>query len=742
MASVFDDLNPAQRDAVSATQGPVLVLAGAGSGKTRVLTHRIAHLVLDQGVPADRILAITFTNKAAGEMRMRLETLLGPRAAGMWVATFHAMCARILRRDGERLGFTRSFTIYDDDDSKRLMKQVLQAEGLDQQRFPPTLLTSRISSAKNELESPSAFEESHTDPVGAKVARVYRAYQRALLEANAMDFDDLLVNTYRLLDGHEDVLAHYQDRFTYVHVDEYQDTNHAQYRIVALLAGANRNVMVVGDDDQSIYGWRGADVRNILEFEEDFPDARVIKLEQNYRSTQKILEVANYVVAHNEGRKPKTLWTANAEGEAITRYHASDERDESQFVVAEVERLLREEHRSYSDFAVFYRTNAQSRVVENVFLRAGTPYQIVGSVKFFQRAEVKDALAYLRAIVNPADGVSLARIVNVPRRGIGKTTMTRVAEYARAHGLTLCEALEDAAGGEWLGTGPTKRIAAFVALMEDLRETDAPTLKEQVESIVAGTGLVRALEAEDTLEARGRVENVMELVGQVEEFERDHAEATLEDFMEWASLRTDLDSLEAGERAVTLMTLHNAKGLEFPVVFVTGMEDSIFPHANVIDPAGLEEERRLCYVGITRARERLYLLHAAKRSLFGRPQFNAPSRFFREMPEEHLESKGTGSTAPLSRGYSRERGGAWEESFAAPRDDEGGRVFGSGEPRHAEQGAAGATAEDFGPGDRVRHKSFGEGAVVVVEGDKLAVDFDEVGLKTLLIGYAPIEKVV
>jgi DNA helicase-2/ATP-dependent DNA helicase PcrA len=739
MTSVFDDLNPAQRDAVSATEGPVLVLAGAGSGKTRVLTHRIAHLVLDQGVPPERILAITFTNKAAGEMRERLDALLGPVSAGMWVATFHSMCARILRRDGERLGFTRSFTIYDEDDSKRLLKQVVQAEGFDQQRFPVQLFAARISSAKNELVSPGAFEESHTDPVSAKVTRVYRAYQRALLDANAMDFDDLLVHTYRLLEGHEDVRAYYQDRFAYIHVDEYQDTNHAQYRIVSLLAEAHRNVMVVGDDDQSIYGWRGADVRNILEFEEDFGDARVVKLEQNYRSTQKILEVANYVVAHNEGRKPKTLWTGNAEGEAITRYNASDERDEAQFVVAEVERLLREEHRSYSDFAVFYRTNAQSRVVENVFLRAGTPYQIVGSVKFFQRAEVKDVLAYLRVIVNPADGVSLARIVNVPRRGIGKTTMTRVAEYAASHGLTLYEALEDAAGGEWLGTGPRKKVAAFVALMEELREIDAPTLREQVEAIVAGTGIVRALEAEDTLEARGRVENVMELVGQVEEFERDHEDATLEDFMEWASLRTDLDSLEAGERSVTLMTLHNAKGLEYPVVFIVGMEDSIFPHANVVDPAGMEEERRLCYVGVTRARERLYLTHAAKRSLFGRPQFNAPSRFFKEMPEEHLVAKGTGSTAPLSRGYSRERASAWEESFSDVPRDEGGRVFGSGEPRAA---GPGVTADDFEPGDRVRHKSFGEGEVVVVEGDKLAVDFDEGGLKTLLVGYAPIEKVV
>jgi len=738
MTSFLDALNPAQRDAVTLTEGPLLVLAGAGSGKTRVLTHRIAYLVTECDANPEDILAITFTNKAAGEMRERLKRLVGPSTSRMWAMTFHAMCARMLRVDGGHLGYDRAFTIYDADDQKKLVRRVIGDNGLDVQQIPPAMMLNRISSAKSELVGPGEYARSHNDFMGKKTAAVYRSYQEALLLANAMDFDDLLVNAYRLLSEHDDVRQKYQDRFRYIHVDEYQDTNHAQYRLISLLAETRRNLMVVGDDDQSIYGWRGADIRNILEFEHDFPDARVVKLEQNYRSTQTILDVAGAVVAHNVGRTPKTLWTENAEGEAVIRYAASDEQDEVHFVVSEIERLLRDEHRSYTDFAVFYRTNAQSRVLENVFLRTGTPYQIVGNVKFFQRAEVKDALAYLRVVANPRDDVSLARIVNVPRRGIGKGTIEKLQAYSSRMGVSLLEAMRSAKDLDLLSSGPISKVSSFVDLADEMQSLDGSDLKERVTEILDRSGLMDALQAQDTLEAQGRIENIMELIGQVEDFARQHLEADLEDFMEWAALRTDLDSLEADDRAVTLMTLHNAKGLEYPVAFIVGMEDQIFPHANSLNTQeGIEEERRLCYVGVTRAQERLYLTHAAKRSLFGRSQHNRPSRFFDEMPEERLENRGAGSTSALGRGFSRDRASAWEESWSASPGPNG-RTFGSGQSRGD---VPAGPEETFEAGEEVEHKTFGRGMIVVVDGDKLAIDFEEVGLKTLLLGYAPIKKV-
>jgi len=738
MTSFLDALNPAQRDAVTLTEGPLLVLAGAGSGKTRVLTHRIAYLVTECDANPEDILAITFTNKAAGEMRERLKRLVGPSTSRMWAMTFHAMCARMLRVDGGHLGYDRAFTIYDADDQKKLVRRVIGDNGLDVQQIPPAMMLNRISSAKSELVGPGEYARSHNDFMGKNTAAVYHSYQEALLLANAMDFDDLLVNAYRLLSEHDDVRQKYQDRFRYIHVDEYQDTNHAQYRLISLLAETRRNLMVVGDDDQSIYGWRGADIRNILEFEHDFPDARVVKLEQNYRSTQTILDVAGAVVAHNVGRTPKTLWTENAEGEAVIRYAASDEQDEVHFVVSEIERLLRDEHRSYTDFAVFYRTNAQSRVLENVFLRTGTPYQIVGNVKFFQRAEVKDALAYLRVVANPRDDVSLARIVNVPRRGIGKGTIEKLQAYSSRMGVSLLEAMRSAKDLDLLSSGPISKVSSFVDLADEMQSLDGSDLKERVTEILDRSGLMDALQAQDTLEAQGRIENIMELIGQVEDFARQHPEADLEDFMEWAALRTDLDSLEADDRAVTLMTLHNAKGLEYPVAFIVGMEDQIFPHANSLNTQeGIEEERRLCYVGVTRAQERLYLTHAAKRSLFGRSQHNRPSRFFDEMPEERLENRGAGSTSALGRGFSRDRASAWEESWSASPGPNG-RTFGSGQSRGD---VPAGPEETFEAGEEVEHKTFGRGMIVVVDGDKLAIDFEEVGLKTLLLGYAPIKKV-
>ena len=740
----LDELNPAQRDAVTTTEGPLLVLAGAGSGKTRVLTYRIAHLVRDRGVSPAAVLAITFTNKAAGEMRERLETLIGAAARPMWVMTFHAFCVRILRADGARLGFTRSFTIYDDDDTRRLLASVAAELDLDPKRYPPKAIANRISAAKNELIGPEEYESRATLPPEKVTARAYHVYQQRIAAANAMDFDDLLVNADRLLREHPEVLEFYQDRFRYILVDEYQDTNHAQYEIVRRLASRDRNIMVVGDDDQSIYSWRGADIRNILEFERDYPDATVIRLEQNYRSTETILAAANAVVANNRGRAPKTLWTANAGGEAIIRYTATDERDEARFAAEEVERLVREERRSYAEFAVFYRTNAQSRVVEDLFLRAGVPYRLVGGTRFFERAEIRDVLAWLRVTVNPADVQSLVRVME-KRQGIGKTTIDTLRARSIEASITLAEAIERAGDEGWLSTGPSRRIAELAADLAEARSVAGDTLRERVEAIVGLSGLIGQFTAENTHESLGRVENIREFFGVVEEYDEQHEDPearTLDAFLEWAALRTDLDEAEAVDHAVTLMTLHSAKGLEFPVVFLLGMEDSIFPHANsMFDQGGLEEERRLCYVGITRARERLYLVHATRRMLFGQTQYNLPSMFISEIPEEHVRVEGVGSAGFGSSAPGRGRGGrggAVRWGGAPEREAAGGgRVFGSGVPRQR-------VAEErlvLAPGDVVAHKVFGRGTVLSVTGDKVSVSFAEGGTKNLLLGYAPLQKI-
>ncbi|HAL30195.1 MAG TPA: hypothetical protein DCP20_05715 [Coriobacteriia bacterium] len=745
MTLSLSDLNPAQRDAVTTTEGPLLVLAGAGSGKTRVLTYRIANLIENHGVSPASILAITFTNKAAGEMRERLIDLVGPSARPMWVMTFHAFCVRLLRADGARLGYSRSFTIYDDDDSRRLLASVLTELDVDTKMHPPRAVAGRISTAKNELVGPAAYRERAVVPPEKVAARAYELYQRRLAEANAMDFDDLLVNAERLLREHPDVLEFYQDRFRYVMVDEYQDTNKAQYEIVNRLAARDRNLMVVGDDDQSIYSWRGADIRNILEFERDYPDATVIRLEQNYRSTATILAAANAVVANNQGRKPKTLWTANAGGEAITRYAATDERDEARFITEEVERLLREEHRSYADFAVFYRTNAQSRVIEDMFLRAGVPYRLVGGTRFFDRAEIRDVMAWLRATVNPADTQSLVRVME-KRAGIGKTTIEALRAKAIEEGITLAEAIARAGDSGWVATAPARKVAGLAADLEAARTAEGETLRERVERIVTASGLLAALAAERTSEAEGRAENIREFFGVVDEYDAQHEEPeqrTLEALLEWVALRTDLDEIAEDDRAVTLMTLHAAKGLEFPVVFLPGMEDMIFPHASAIfEPTGLEEERRLCYVGITRARERLYLLHAGSRMLFGQTQYNQPSRFIDEIPDEHLAVEGVGSSGfgASAPGRGRgDRGGSVRWGGGSRRDQAptGGRVFGSGvrAAREPEEKLVLAV------GDTVDHKVFGRGVVQSVTGDKVSVTFPEGGTKNLLLGYAPIRKV-
>jgi len=731
-------LNPAQRDAVATTEGPLLVLAGAGSGKTRVLTYRIAHMVGDLGVDPASILAITFTNKAAAEMRERLGALCGHASRSMWVMTFHALCVRILRREADLLGHTASFTIYDEDDRKRMVGLVLSELDIDAKRFPASMFVGRISSAKNELISPEAYAATASTPPEKLTARVYPIYQQRLVQANAMDFDDLLSGTVRLFEQNPKALERWRSRFSHILVDEYQDTNHAQYTLVNMLAAPHRNLMVVGDDDQSIYSWRGADIRNILEFEKDYTDAVVVRLEQNYRSTKTILSAANAVVANNADRKPKSLWTENVDGEAITRYLAADERDEARFVVEEIERLMSLEHRSYADFAIFYRTNAQSRVIEDQFLRTGVPYQLVGGTRFFERSEIRDVMAYLRAVANPMDPVSLKRVINQPRRGIGDATIAVLEDMARREGLTLQEAVYQAENEAWLASGPRSKVSKFAQMITDMRELTG-TLRERVEGVVALSGLEAALLAEGSEESRARVENIHELFGVVQEFDQAHEDPTLGDLLEWISLRSELDSLADGDRAVTLMTLHTAKGLEYPVVFIMGMEDGIFPHVNsMFEPSGMQEERRLAYVGITRARERLFLTHAYQRMLYGATQHNPVSTFIREIPEEHLVSTGVGSAgferAARSRGDRYGRPG-WREPA---RGEDGGRVFGAGGGRRE---AVQPPASSYTSGDAVEHKTFGRGVILEVKGDKLVIVFAEpTGTKTLLAGFAPLRK--
>lgn len=746
MSDLLDGLNPAQRDAVTTTEGPLLVLAGAGSGKTRVLTHRIAYLVSERGVSPTEILAITFTNKAANEMRERLERLVGPAARVMWVMTFHAFCVRLLRAEAYRLGMSRQFTIYDEDDSRRMLTTIATDSELDPKRYPAKMLAARISTLKNELVLPDEAAERATLPFEKVVAKVYAAYQARLAHANAMDFDDLLVNAWLVLSRHEDARAFYQRRFRYILVDEYQDTNHAQYEIVNLLAAQHRNLMVVGDDDQSIYSWRGADIRNILDFEKDYPEATVVRLEQNYRSTQTILAAANAVVANNLGRKPKTLWTANVGGEAIVRYVAQDERDEARFVAQEIERLRASESRAYADFAVFYRTNAQSRVVEDMFLRAGVPYRLVGGTRFFDRAEVRDVMAWLKAVVNPSDVQSHKRLMGA-WPGVGRTTIDAVEARAVATGVPIGEAVRSAVDEGWVSGAARNRLAA---LREALEAAEAAAraegpLRERVEAIVAAAGIVSRLQAEGTEEARGRAENVAELLGVVEEYDAVHEEPemrTLEAFLEWAALRTDLDQIDEGDDAVTLMTLHTAKGLEFPVVFVVGLEDGIFPHVNsMYDPQRLEEERRLMYVGVTRARERLYITHAHTRALYGSSHQNPPSRFIEEIPDECVRVEGVGSSGfgAAARGRGRgDRGGSvrWASEPAGSRDA-GGRVFGSGQQRRERE----HEPLVLSAGDRIEHKTFGKGTVREVQGDAVVVEFPGLGTKKLLLGYAPIRKI-
>ena len=906
----IDSLNPAQREAVLTTEGPLLVLAGAGSGKTRVLTFRIAHMLGDLGVKPWQVLAITFTNKAAAEMRERLAALIPSGTRGMWVCTVHAMCVRMLREDADLLGYTGQFTIYDDDDSKRMVRDIMQALGIEQKQFPINMIRSKISSAKNAMIGPEDMLKSADSPNDKKAAQVYLELERRLRAANAMDFDDLLVRTLELLRTRPEVLDKYQERFRYISVDEYQDTNHVQYEIANLLAAKYQNLMVVGDDDQSIYSWRGADITNILDFEKDFKNCKTVKLEQNYRSTGHILSAANAVVRHNSQRKDKRLFTAEGDGEKIQAFQASDERDEGRWIAGEIEKL-HAKGTSYDDIAVFYRTNAQSRILEDMFLRAGVPYKIVGGTRFFDRAEIRDVMAYLKMIVNPADEMSVKRVINTPRRGIGSTSIQKIEQLARDNRCSFFQACEIACAETGMFSAKVRNgLSNFVSLVREGRRMDGE-LKDVVEMIVDKTGLLQAFRAEGTMESESRAENIQEFLGVAAEFEETHEdiEGTLESLeelraagvadvpagaepepivvsapapepgpsapassfealvgardaagsnpldslaapalspqdalaaaiagnayaaptelsagavhadeiertygplackalpalMEWLALRSDLDSLAGETHAITMMTIHSAKGLEFPAVFVAGMEEGIFPHVHDFggsdDPGKLEEERRLAYVAITRARKRLFLTYAATRRTYGSTSANPRSRFLNEIPFEDIEFSGIGSAGfegtgwekrgdrhgtfgsgmgsdmyggkvfgshTRSTGGSGSRGGSSFDDFFGGSSygterhrgvsPDAGRVastFGSGAPRAKKPSSKvsptverkvdrASASQDFAAGDTVSHKTFGTGTVISVAGDMIEVQFEKTGqTKKLMKGFAPIVK--
>ena len=724
---LFADLNPVQREAVAATEGPVLVVAGAGSGKTRVLTYRIAHLIRDLGVSPGAVLAITFTNKAASEMKTRVARLVGSAVKNMWVSTFHSACVRILRREAPRLGYRSSFTIYDAQDSLRAITLAVKDLNLDPKRFPPRQIRATISNAKNELIDYESFQADGAGFYHENVADVYRLYQQRMLEASAMDFDDLLMITCELFAAFPDVLEHYQERFQYVHVDEYQDTNRAQYTLINQLGALHRNLCVVGDGDQSIYKFRGADIRNILDFEKDYPDARVVVLDQNYRSTETILDAANSVISNNGQRKPKRLWTDLGKGVPIVRYEAQDEHDEAAFIADEIG-SLEADGVDASDVAVFYRTNAQSRVVEEVLVRYGVPYNIVGSVRFYERREIKDIVAYLRVLSNPDEPISVKRVINVPKRGIGDTSIGHIDRFAEGQGISFFEALRRVDEIGALSSRAANAVRDFLSVVDLLLESALDGPAAGVNAVLHETGYLASVESEKTIEAMGRSENLRELISGAEEFESS-SDGTLIDGEEWdemdglrrlelflesVSLVADTDDLEDNVQKATLMTLHNAKGLEFPVVFIVGMEDGVFPHMRSLgDPDELEEERRLAYVGLTRAEQRLYLTSAWSRMLFGATSYNPPSRFLKEIPEGLVESAAKRVRDPQ------------KESISGPRTT----VSGS----------------EINVGDRVRHDKWGIGLVsqVIGEGDRAEadVDFEHEGSKRLLLAWAPLTKV-
>jgi DNA helicase II / ATP-dependent DNA helicase PcrA len=737
-SSLVDDLNDSQRAAVEHRGTPLLIVAGAGSGKTRVLTRRVAHLLATGDAQPGEILAITFTNKAAGEMKERVAELVGPRAKSMWVSTFHSACVRILRAESSRLGISSSFTIYDQQDSLRLMTMVIRDLDLDPKRYTPRSFLAQVSNLKNELIDYETYSTRTTNHMEQTLAEAYGEYQRRLQRANAFDFDDLISGTVALLQLFPDVAEHYRRRFRHIMVDEYQDTNHAQYVLIKELIGTDTpslpagQLCVVGDADQSIYAFRGATIRNIEEFERDYPSARTIMLEQNYRSTQTILTAANAVIARNQGRRAKNLWTDSGQGEPIVVYVADDEHDEASFIANTIDSLCDDNGYRPSDMAVFYRTNAQSRSVEDIFVRVGMPYRVVGGVRFYERKEVRDAIAYLRALANPADEVSLRRILNTPKRGIGDRAEAMVEAFAQRERISFAEALDRAAEAPGLATRSLTSITAFTTLMSDLRTIleSGATPATVLQAVLEQSGYLLELQSSSDPQDEARVENLAEFESVAQEFATENPEGTMIDFLERISLVADADQIpDADGGVVTLMTLHTAKGLEFPVVFLTGMEDGVFPHMRSLgDPKELEEERRLAYVGITRARQRLYLTRSMMRSAWGAPAYNPPSRFLDEIPNEVLqwEREEPAHTPASSGGW----GSSPSSSSAALKL--GDRVIGTG------------PVVSLSPGDRVTHQKFGLGTVVSTAGvgDKAdaTIDFGTAGIKRLLLRYAPVEK--
>ena len=780
--SIYDSLNPMQQEAVFCTEGPLLVLAGAGSGKTRVLTHRVAYLIEEKEVNPWNIMAITFTNKAAGEMRERVDKLVGFGAESIWVSTFHSSCVRILRRHIEALGYSTRFSIYDTDDQRTLMKQVFKTLDVDTKQLKERGALSAISSAKDKLIGPEEFLLNATgDFRQRRIGEIYQEYQKQLKKNNAMDFDDLIVKTVELFQNNPDVLNYYQERFKYIMVDEYQDTNLAQFKLISLLAAKYKNLCVVGDDDQSIYKFRGANIENILNFEDAFPGARVIKLEQNYRSTQNILNAANGVIRHNRGRKDKTLWTANSEGTLVHFKQFENARDEADYVA----RQIRDSGFSYQDQAVLYRTNAQSRLLEERCIYYNVPYRLVGGVNFYQRKEIKDILAYLRTIANGVDDLSVLRIINVPKRGIGATTMGKVTIFASEHGMSLYDALKAARQVPALGKAAAK-IEAFVGQIESFKvraNSEDFTIQDLIEGILDETGYRQELEAEGEIESQTRLENIEELVNKAVSYEQDSEHPSLDEFLEQVALVADIDNMDESENRATLMTLHSAKGLEFPKVYLVGMEDGLFPSMMSItadDKSEIEEERRLCYVGITRAREELVMTSARQRMVNGETRYSKPSQFVEELPASAVEFD---RLEPALSGYGGFGGGGgnagtsgrktdayaddslpWNQGGMKAQPKAEGRGFGSSHNPYASRNTAPAgsapaskpafgkaftvqkqSSLDYGPGDRVSHIKFGQGTVKSVEDGakdyEVTVEFDKAGQKKMFASFAKLKKI-
>lgn len=762
MNPLLDGMNDKQAEAVQTTEGPLLIMAGAGSGKTRVLTHRIAYLIDEKFVNPWNILAITFTNKAAREMRERA-LALSPATKDTLIATFHSMCVRILRREADHIGYNRNFTIVDPGEQRTLMKRIVKALNLDPKKWSERSILATISNAKNDLLDERAYELGASDLYSQTVARCYKAYQEELRRSEAMDFDDLIMMTLRLFDQNPDVLAYYQQRYQYIHVDEYQDTNHAQYQLVTLLASRFKNICVVGDADQSIYGWRGADMQNILDFEKDYPDAKVVLLEENYRSTKKILQAANEVIQHNRHRRPKKLWTQNADGEQIVYYRANDERDEAVFVASTISNMCLELGKSFKDFAVLYRTNAQSRTIEEALLKSNIPYTMVGGTKFYSRKEIRDVIAYLTVVANPSDNLSFERIVNEPKRGVGPGTLDKLRQFAYGQGQSLLEAASSLEQSPLKGKA-AQAMLALASLLSDLRaDLDQLSITALAEALLEKTGYLDMLRVQNTLESQARIENIEEFLSVTKSFDdlsaqQQEHEAGIDRlgrFLNDLALIADSDDGNAETAEVTLMTLHAAKGLEFPVVFLIGMEEGVFPLARAAeDQDELEEERRLAYVGITRAEECLFLTNANTRTLFGKSSYNRPTRFLKEMSEDLLSFQGLARPA--------------HASFGVTFSQQGQRQFGTGmslseaiqsrksmaQPARAASkptplpfGLNAATSKqaiDWQIGDIAHHKKWGAGTVLEVKGSgktmELTISFPDVGLKKLLASVAPIEK--